>query len=265
MAEFGKSVVDICTNAGSKIILALVVWFVGKWVIGRLLKIFGKLKSFEKLDSTITTFLLSVAKGVLYVVLVVSIIGILGVPMASVVTVIASAGVAVGLALQGALSNLAGGIMLMIFRPFRVGDFINAAGAEGIVREITMFYTKMCTPDNVVITVPNGALMNANVTNYTGESKRRMDIKFSVAKDTDIEQAKAVIVAAMKETPGILKDQEISACCVGGTNEAMEINARSWVVPGEYAGVSALTTENITKALGAAGVKAPAVRVVSDR
>ena len=128
-----------------------------------------------------------------------------------------------------------------------------------------MFYTKMRTPDNIDITVPNGSLMNANITNYTAEPMRRMDIKFSVAKDTDIEQAKAVIVEAMKNTAGILKDQEISACCVGGTNEAMEINARSWVVPGEYAGMSALATENITKALGAAGIKAPAVRVVTDR
>lgn len=265
MGEFGKTVVDICTNAGSKIILAVIVWFVGKWLIGKLLQMFGKLKSVEKLDSTLTAFLMSVVKGILYVVLVVSIISILGVPMASVITVIASAGVAVGLALQGALSNLAGGIMLMIFRPFRVGDMINAAGAEGIVQEITMFYTKMRTPDNIDITVPNGSLMNANITNYTAEPMRRMDIKFSVAKDTDIEQAKAVIVEAMKNTAGILKDQEISACCVGGTNEAMEINARSYVVPGEYAGVAALTTENITKALGAAGIKAPAVRIVSDK
>ena len=265
MGEFGKTVVDICTNAGSKIILAVIVWFVGKWLIGKLLQMFGKLKSVEKLDSTLTAFLMSVVKGILYVVLVVSIISILGVPMASVITVIASAGVAVGLALQGALSNLAGGIMLMIFRPFRVGDMINAAGAEGIVQEITMFYTKMRTPDNIDITVPNGSLMNANITNYTAEPMRRMDIKFSVAKDTDIEQAKAVIVEAMKNTAGILKDQEISACCVGGTNEAMEINARSYVVPGEYAGTAALTTENITKALGAAGIKAPAVRIVSDK
>ena len=265
MGEFGKTVVDICTNAGSKIILAVIVWFVGKWLIGKLLQMFGKLKSVEKLDSTLTAFLMSVVKGILYVVLVVSIISILGVPMASVITMIASAGVAVGLALQGALSNLAGGIMLMIFRPFRVGDMINAAGAEGIVQEITMFYTKMRTPDNIDITVPNGSLMNANITNYTAEPMRRMDIKFSVAKDTDIEQAKAVIVEAMKNTAGILKDQEISACCVGGTNEAMEINARSYVVPGEYAGTAALTTENITKALGAAGIKAPAVRIVSDK
>lgn len=265
MGEFGKTVVDICTNAGSKIILAVIVWFVGKWLIGKLLQMFGKLKAVEKLDSTLTAFLMSVVKGILYVVLVVSIISILGVPMASVITMIASAGVAVGLALQGALSNLAGGIMLMIFRPFRVGDMINAAGAEGIVQEITMFYTKMRTPDNIDITVPNGSLMNANITNYTAEPMRRMDIKFSVAKDTDIEQAKAVIVEAMKNTAGILKDQEISACCVGGTNEAMEINARSYVVPGEYAGTAAQTTENITKALGAAGIKAPAVRIVSDK
>ena len=265
MQEFGKAAVDICMSAGSKIILALVVWFVGKWLIGRIMGIVSKLKAFEKLDGTVTAFLVSVLRGILYVVLAVSIIGILGVPMASVVTVIASAGVAVGLALQGALSNLAGGIMLMIFRPFNVGDYINAAGAEGSVKEITMFYTKLLTADNVGVTVPNGALMNANVTNFTAQPMRRMDIRFSVSKDTDIEAAKAIIVDAMKATDGILKDQEISACCVGGTNEAMELNARSYVVPSTFAGMQAVTTENITKALGAAGIKAPAIRVVTDR
>ena len=265
MGEFGKGIVDVCVSAGSKIILALVVWFVGKWLIGKIMKVVGKLKAFEKLDGTVSAFLVSVMRGVLYVLLAVSIIGILGVPMASVITVIASAGVTVGLALQGALSNLAGGIMLLIFRPFGVGDYVSAAGAEGSVREITMFYTKLLTADNVSITVPNGALMNANVTNFTAQPKRRMDIRFSVAKDTDIETAKSVIVAAMKATEGILPDEEISACCVGGTNEAMELNARSYVVPSTYAGMCAKTTENITKALGAAGIKAPAVRVIADK
>lgn len=265
MAEFGKSVMDICVTGGSKLILAAVVWFVGKWFIGKLMQVVSKLKSVEKMDATVTAFALNAARGALYVLLVVSIIGIMGVPMASIVAVIASSGVAIGLALQGALSNLAGGLMLMIFRPFGVGDYVSAAGAEGSVREITMFYTTLCTADNVIITVPNGSMMNANITNFTAEPMRRMDIVFSVAKDTDIEAAKSVIIEALKATDGVLKDQEISACCVGGTNEAMQINARSYVVPSTYAGMCALATENITKALGAAGVKAPAVRVLADK
>ncbi|MBP3655649.1 MAG: mechanosensitive ion channel [Clostridia bacterium] len=265
MPEFIQSLMDVCVDAGSKLILALIVWFAGKWLIGRVMSIFSKLKAVETMDATVSAFVISVMRGALYVLLAVSIIGIMGVPMASVIAVIASSGVAVGLALQGALSNLAGGIMLMVFRPFSVGDYIGAAGAEGSVREITMFYTKLCTADNIDITIPNGSLMNANIINYTGEPMRRMDIRFSVAKDTDIEQVKAVIVGALKATDGILKDQEISACCVGGTNEAMEINARGYIVPAMFAGVSAQATENITKALGAAGIKAPAMRVIADK
>ena len=132
MAEFGKSVMDVCVAAGSKIILAVLVWFVGKWFITRLMQLVSKLKSVEKIDPTVTAFALNAARGALYVLLVVSIIGIMGVPMASIVAVIASSGVAIGLALQGALSNLAGGIMLLVFRPFSVGDYVSAAGAEGL-------------------------------------------------------------------------------------------------------------------------------------
>ena len=135
MENFLDKLVTLATQVGSKILLALVVFIIGRFIIKRLVKWFAKSKVFAKMDPTASKFLLSTVKIVFNAVLIVSIIGILGVPMASVVTVIASCGVAVGLALQGALSNLAGSIMLLIFRPFKVGDFILAAGEEGTVKE----------------------------------------------------------------------------------------------------------------------------------
>ena len=161
MQEFANSAVDILTTAGSKIVLAIIVFIVGKIIIGKILGMISKSKAMEKMDPSVRSFANNFVKILLYVILVVSIISILGVPMASVIAVLASAGVAVGLALQGALSNLAGGIMLLVFRPFNVGDFIEAAGATGVVREMTLFYTIITTSDNRRITIPNGSLMNA--------------------------------------------------------------------------------------------------------
>ena len=265
MEEFTKKAVDLCTEAGSKLILALLVWIIGKMVVNKLLKLISRNKVLSGMDETVRKFILSIIRGVLFTVLVVSIIGILGVPMASVVTVLATCGVAVGMALQGALGNLAGGIMLMIFRPFSVGDIVNAAGGEGAVKEISMFYTKLQTPDGTTITIPNGSLMGANVTNYSAMGKRRLDVVFSVGKDTDIDKAEEIIRGVLAKTDNILKDEPTAAAVAGGTNEALELLARCWVLPGDYAGTKAAITEAVTRAFGQAGFKAPAVRIVADR
>lgn len=149
-----NQIVSVCAYAGSRIVLALIVFAVGKIVISRLLALLGKGKVIEKLEGSARTFTLSFTKIALYLILAVSIIGILGVPMASVITIMASAGVAVGLALQGALSNLAGGIMLVIFKPFQIGDFVEAAGVSGVINEVSLFYTVFITLDNRRVTVP---------------------------------------------------------------------------------------------------------------
>ncbi|MGN0986682.1 MAG: mechanosensitive ion channel family protein, partial [Otoolea sp.] len=142
----------------------------------------------------------------LYVLLVISIISILGVPMASVIAVLASAGVAVGLALQGALSNLAGGIMLMILKPFKLGDYVSASGVEGVVKELTLFYTVFMTVDNKKITVPNGSLMNANITNFSSEALRRVDLTFSCAKSEAPSKVQDIMITVMKANPQVLSD-----------------------------------------------------------
>ena len=185
MEKFLDKLVDICTTAGSKILLALLIFIIGRIVIAKVLKIVGG-KPTRKLDPTVRSFILNITKAVLYVVLVISIISVLGVPMASVITVLATCGVAIGMSLQGALGNVAGGIMLMIFRPFSVGDYVSAGGAEGVVKDISLFYTTITTTDNKVITVPNGALMNANVTNFSAEETRRVDLTFACAKGEDV-------------------------------------------------------------------------------
>ena len=212
-----------------KLAFALVVWLVGKWAVRKIVGLLEKSKGFARLEGTVRTFALSFVKIGLYVLLGISIIGILGVETSSIVAVLASAGVTVGLALQGALSNLAGGIMLLVFKPFKIGDYVDAAGVSGVVKEVTLFYTVIITVDNKHITVPNGSLMNANVVNYSTEELRRVDLVFSCAKS---------------ESPARI--QELMRSAMGSCGKVFDL------------------TQGITEALAAAGVQAPAYRVVSE-
>ena len=265
MEEFGKQIVTLCTSGLSKLLLALVVFLVGRYLIKKIVGAADKMKWMESLDPTVHSFVVNFIKVALYVVLVVSIIGILGVPMASVVTVLASAGVAVGLALQGALSNLAGGIMLLIFRPFNVGDFVITAGAEGVVQAINLFYTVLTTTDNKRVIIPNGALMGANVTNCSSEGKRRVDLVFGCAKGEDVMKVREILLGVMNANEKVLKDPAPFAQLSGGTNEAMEFTTRAWCENADYWDVYFALTQDCTIALGEAGIKAPAVRVVTDK
>ena len=176
MSEFLSKVIGILTTVGGKILLAIVVFIVGRIIIKALGKALDKIRGFSKLDQTVQSFIHSLVRIGLNMLLVIAIIQVLGIPMTSVITVLASAGLAIGLSLQGALSNCAGGLMILIFKPFKVGDYIVASGAEGVVKEITVFYTHILTLDNKRIIVPNGGLMNANVTNFSYEDTRRVDL-----------------------------------------------------------------------------------------
>ena len=247
-----------------KLAFALVVWLVGKWAVGKIVGLLEKSKGFARLEGTVRTFALSFVKIGLYVLLGISIIGILGVETSSIVAVLASAGVTVGLALQGALSNLAGGIMLLVFKPFRIGDYVDAAGVSGVVKEVTLFYTVIITVDNKHITVPNGTLMNANVVNYSTEDLRRVDLTFSCAKGESPARIQEIMQEVMAGNDKILDAPAAPfARLSGGTNESMEFTVRAWCHNDDYWDIYFDLTQKITEALGAAGVKAPAFRVVS--
>ena len=264
MEKMLSSLADLCVNAGSKLILAVLVYFIGKSVISTVTKTIKKTKGFASLDETVSTFALSALKGVLYVVLVVSIIGILGVPMASVVTVLASGGLAVGMSLQGALSNLAGGIMLMVFKPFKVGDYITGGGAEGSVKEVTMFYTVLTTVDNKRITVPNGTLMNANITNCSAEATRRVDLDFSCAKSEAQDKIINLLQGVMMADEKVMKDPAPFARLSGGTDTSAVYTIRAWVKSEDYWDVYFDLKQGVADAFAYNNVQAPAVRVLNE-
>ena len=259
------ALVNLCTTVVGRVLLALVVWFVGKFIVKKAMEVIGKVPVLEKVEPNTRTFVLSAIKWLFYVVLVVSIVAILGVPMASVITVLGTAGAAIALSLQGSLANLAGGIMLVIFRPFRVGDFIEAAGVSGVVKEINLFYTVLNTVDNCRINVPNGALMNTNVKDYSVEATRRVDLSFASAKSEDPAKIQKLMLDVIAANPKVLTDPAPFARISGGTNEAMEFTVRAWCATPDYWDVYFDLTQAITEKLGASGVQAPAVRGISDK
>lgn len=265
VSAWADKLIDLCTSVGSKIVLALLIFIIGKIVISKILKLTGKIKALEKVDAAVRTFLNNFIKIGLYVVLVISIISVLGVPMASVITVLATCGLAVGMALQGALANLAGGIMLLIFRPFNVGDYVIAADAEGVVKELNLFYTVITTVDNQTVTVPNGNLMAGNITNLTKEGQRRVDLTFNVT-GSDIAGTKKVLMETMQANEKVLTDPAPQAEPLEGIPGGMSFTARAWVKTDDYWDVYFQLMEEIPTALGKAGVGGPlpAYHIVND-
>lgn len=260
-----EKIKEMLAGAGGSIVQAILVLVIGFFLIKYIMKLLHKLKSFEKLDQTTTRFILNLIKWLMYVMLIIAVIGILGVPMAQVIAVLASAGVAVGLALQGALSNLAGGILLLILRPFKVGDYVDAANASGFVQSINLFYTVLLTIDNKRITVPNGSLMNSNVVDYTAESKRRVDLVFACAKSEKPAEIQQCILDAVATSKYALQDPEPFARISGGTNESMEFTVRVWCKTEDYWDLYFELNQSIVEAFAAKGVQAPALRVLNEK
>ena len=271
---FGRNIMEVIMNMlnnlssqvlsfAGKVVLALIVWCVGKYLIKKVIKMLDKSQGFQQLEGTVKTFAGSFVKFGLYALLLISIIGILGVETASIITALASAGVAIGLALQGALSNLAGGIMLVIFKPFKQGDYIDAAGESGTVSEVTLFYTVLITPDNKRVTIPNGTLMNANVTDYSAEELRRVDLSFSCAKSEAPAKIQQLMLDQIATCDKILdKPAEPFAHITGGSKDSMDFAVRVWVKNEDYWDVYFELTKKITEAFAEAGVQAPAMRVL---
>lgn len=268
MAEFTNKLIDLATNAGGKLVLAIVVFIIGSIVIKALKKGINKLDKISKLDKTVQSFVKNLISALLYVILIICVIEILGIPMTSVVAVLASCGLAVGLALQGALTNFAGGIMILIFKPFRVGDYVDAAGASGIVQDISIFYTSLLTLDNKRVTVPNGDLMNSNVTNYSCEKLRRVDLDFKLTNDCDENFAKGVLLKAAEETNGVLTSPAPFARLSAVDDDTYIFTVRAWCESAKYWDVYFDLIESCANALSANGIDDPeeriAVRMVKE-
>ena len=221
---------------GLKVLAALVAFFVGRLVIRWIRKIVRR--SFERsgADKGVEQFVDSLLKYGLYVLLVFSLISSLGFDTTSVAAVLASGGVAIGLALQGSLSNFAGGVLILLLKPFVVGDYIieDTNGKEGTVKEIQIFYTKLSTIDNKTIVIPNGMLTNNSLTNATAKAERKLDLKVDIAYEADLRKAKAVIEEIIRQDDATIKNEEILVFVHELAESSVVIGARAWVKNEDY-------------------------------
>lgn len=260
-----ERLVDFCVNAAGKIAAAAAIYFVGRFIIRKLLVFMKKTRGYARLDPTVRSFLDNFVKAVLYIVLFISIINVLGVPMASVITVLASAGVAVGMALQGALSNLAGGIIMLVTRPFTVGDYISDGTNAGTVKEINLFYTVLMTPDACRITIPNGTLMASSITDYSVSGKRRVDLSFGCAFDSDIGMVQKIMMNVMYACDKVEKEPAPFARYEGEDEKGMLFTVRAWCDNADYWDVYYDLRQKIREEMVKAGITSGRLVVVSQK
>ena len=203
-----KYLLELGTSVGLKLVFSLIILIVGLKVIKFIKKWFLNSKKLNKMDGGVRSFFASFVGIALYVLLFITIAMMLGIPTTSFVTALASCGVAIGLAMQGSLSNVAGGIMILIFKPFKVGDFVEVSDESGTVSEITVIYTVITTVDNKVITIPNGVLTNSVIINYSKNNTRRLDLKFDASYNCDIDKVKDIITSVVLRHECVIKEPE---------------------------------------------------------
>ena len=241
-------------NMGIKVVVSLVVFFVGRILINWFRRIVRKAFERSKIDVGVAQFIDSLLKIVLYVLLIISIATNLGVDTASVAAVIASAGVAIGLALQGSLSNFAGGVLILLLKPFVVGDYIieDTCKNEGTVKEIQLFYTKLTTIDNRTIVIPNGTLANV-----TDKDERRLDLKIGISYEADLKEAKKIIAKLLEKEARIRTDKEILIFVDELAASAVVLGVRAWVKTEDFWDVKWKFLEDVKQEMDSAGIEIP--------
>ncbi len=239
--------VELATSYAFKIILALIIVFVGLKLAKLLVKLINKTKAFGKLEEAVKSFLNSFIKILLYIVIFISAATTLGVPATSFITILASCGLAIGMALQGSLSNLAGGIMILIFKPFKMGDYIISGGFEGTVKEINILYTKLVTPDNKNVTIPNGSISNAPVVDVTGNDTRRVDVNLGVSYNSDMKTVLETLIAIGESCEYALSEPAPVAAITGYADSAVNVSLRIWVKTDDYWNALFYMNESVKK------------------
>ena len=249
--------IDFITVFGPKVIGALLIWIIGSWVIKKLLKGLGIVMGKNNYDESLKKFLLNLTGWILKILLILAVLGTLGVETTSFAAIIAAAGLAIGLALQGSLANFAGGVLILIFKPFKIGDLIEAQGELGVVKEIEIFTTKLTSPTNKLIIIPNGTLSNGNIINYSAEGKLRVDLTFGIDYGSDIKLAKEVLTSMMEDNPKVLKDPAPAVTVSELADSSVNLAVRPWANVEDYWDVYFETVEKGKEALDKAGIEIP--------
>ncbi len=256
----GQWAIGFCKD----LVVAVIVFIIGNWLIKWMKKLIKKMMQRSKIEPSLTTFLTSIINVVLWLTLIIIVISILGIETSSFIALFASAGMAIGMALSGTLQNFAGGVMIMLFKPFKVGDFIEAQGYAGTVKEIQIFNTIIRTNDAQTIIIPNGGLSTGSMKNYSTEPYRRVDVEFQFAYGTDLEQVKQAISEIQLRSDKILKepvaDSPVAAPWIGLTklgDSGVVVNTRSWCKSADYWPVYFYMNETVYQELKERGFMFP--------
>ncbi|MBP5684416.1 MAG: mechanosensitive ion channel [Bacilli bacterium] len=242
---------------GLKLIGFALIIIIGFKIVKVLLKLIKKCKGFNKLEKSVQTFIISFINISLKCLVLITGLGYLGIPMTSLITLVGTASLAVGLALQGGLTNMVGGLMILIFKPFKVGDWIESNGFSGSVEEITIFYTILKTLDCTKVVMPNGELANTNVKNFSSNSKRKLCIDFSVSYRSDIDKVKKVLADVIDKEELILKDEEVFIKLTNHAESALIFTVRVWTKNSDYWPTKFNLLENVKKAFDKNKIEIP--------
>jgi len=242
---------------GFKLAAALAILFIGLWLTGVVTRLTAKALSAARMDSMLVRFLDSILRILLRVVVVIIALGQLGVQTTSLIAILGAAGLAVGLALQSSLSNFAAGVLLLVFRPFKSGDFVEAGGVTGVVEHIRVFNSVLRTPDNREITVPNGHIYNGVITNYSARDTRRIDLVIGIGYDDDIRKAKQVIESVLAADERILKDPAATWGVMDLGDSSVNLFIRPWVAASDYWNTRCDLLETLKTRFDAEGINIP--------
>ena len=252
-----QQVITFCVDAGKSILLAAVIFIAGRFLISVINRLVAQMMERRKIDATIQSFLRSFINILLTILLLISVVSALGVNTTSFAALLASAGVAVGMALSGNLQNLAGGLIILLFKPYKVGDYVDAQGVSGTVKEIQIFHTVLVTPDNKTIYVPNGSLSSGSVTNYSLSQLRRVDWTVGVEYGTEIEKVRQTVLDLIKKDGRILTEPAPFIALSALADSSVNITIRVWVKNEDYWGVFFDMNQNIYEVFNREGISFP--------
>ena len=248
---------ELVTVYGLKVVAAIAIFVIGRWVAKIISNVVRKMMRKADLDQTLRKFVANMVYIALLAFVVLAALSQLGIQTTSFIAVLGAAGLAVGLALQGSLSNFAAGFLMILFRPFRVGDYIEGAGTAGTVEEIAIFTTTLVTPDNKTVIVPNAAMTADNIVNWTVKGSRRVDMVMGIGYDDDIDKAKQIMADVLAQEPRILKEPAPQIALVELADSSVNFVVRPWVKAADYWGVYMAVNEAVKKAFDANGISIP--------
>jgi len=256
-SDLSEQATNLVYTYAPKLVGAIVVYILGNMIIKWLSRSFEKVMEKRNTDASLKPFLKSLFGALLKTLLIISVLGMLGVEMTSFIAILGAAGLAVGMALSGTLQNFAGGVVILLFKPYKVGDFIEAQGYTGVVKEIQIFTTVLLTPDNKTVIIPNGALATGSLINYSAEPMRRVDLSYGIAYGDSVEKARGILLGLIKEDQRILKDPKSFIGLGELADSSVNITTRVWVKTEDYWGVYFDMNEKVYNAFNESGISIP--------